>query len=123
MPLVRYIYIAAKPQFHSYFDRCGGGEKKIHTTNTSAMRAWLASAESGIAPAKPEDVMWDSSRTRAANTTREFFGSMILTTVTASAVLASGQLSIKFDLVELTAWRVLCIALANAFVSRLSNLV
>ena len=41
----------------------------------------------------------------------------MLTTVTAGSVLASGQLSIKFDLVELTTGRIFCIALANAFVS------
>ena len=81
------------------------------------MRAWLATRDAGVVPAKPEDVAWDSPRLRAANAAKEFFGSMILTAVTAGAVLASGQLSVKFDLLELTAGRIVCIALANAFVS------
>ena len=56
-------------------------------------------------------------RSRLRSAVVEFFGTMTLTYVTAGAVLATGVISMKYDLVEVTPGRLLAIALANALVS------
>ena len=71
-----------------------------------------------ISPAYPDDVMWDSSSSRMYNSFKELFGTAVLTFVTAGAVLSSGTLSVKYDMVELTSARVFAIAIANSFVSK-----
>jgi len=70
-----------------------------------------------VKPAFPDDVAWNSETSRMYETFKEFFGTAVLTFVTAGAVLSSGTLSVKYDLVELTSARVFAIALANSFVS------
>lgn len=58
-----------------------------------------------------------NDRARLTASFYEFFGSLVLTYVSSAAVLSSGTLSIKYDLVELTSARIFCCATAAAFVS------
>lgn len=51
---------------------------------------------------------------RIGATFYEFMGSLVLTYVSAAAVLSSGTLSVKYDMVELTSGRALAIAVATA---------
>jgi hypothetical protein len=79
---------------------------KTHIVNTKNV-AW----------SYPDDVSFNSDDSRIYNSFKEFFGTTVLTFVTAGAVLSSGALSVKYDLVELTSGRVFAIAMANACVS------
>ena len=72
-----------------------------------------------ITPCFPDDHEFDNDGNRLHDTFREFWGTTVLTFVTAGAVLSSGALSVKYDLVELTSGRVFAIALANACVRSL----
>ena len=72
-----------------------------------------------ITPCFPDDQEFDNDGNRLHDTFREFWGTTVLTFVTAGAVLSSGALSVKYDLVELTSGRVFAIALANACVRSL----